>query len=120
MLTRVTTWTVAVVIASVFYTVGCTPRSVERTERQAAQRLVVADDSVARAIDTNLGSRLVDRLELDTFLRERDIRVQVVEGIVHLTGEVWTPLERERAGELVRSVPGVVAVENEIEVHPPR
>jgi hypothetical protein len=121
MLTRVTRWAVAAFIGSAFSAIGCTSRPVERAELQPAQRLAVADDSVVHALDTNLESRLVDRLELDTFLRERDIRVRVVDGVVQLTGEVWTPLERERVGELVRSVAGVVAVDNEIEVHsPPR
>jgi hypothetical protein len=121
MLTRVARWAVAAFIGSAFSAIGCTSRPVERAELRPAQRLAVADESVVHALDTNLESRLVDRLELDTFLRERDIRVRVVDGVVQLTGEVWTPLERERVGELVRSVAGVVAVDNEIEVHsPPR
>ena len=120
MLTRVTRWAVAAFVGSAFSAIGCTSHPAERAELQPAQRLVVADDSVVHALDTNLESRLVDRLELDTFLRERDIRVRVVDGVVQLTGEVWTPLERERVGELVRNVAGVIAVDNEIEVHSPR
>ena len=56
-----------------------------------------ADDSLVQAFDTRLEVRLVDRLELDNFLRDRDIQVEVVDGVVDLTGQVWTPLEKQRA-----------------------
>jgi osmotically-inducible protein OsmY len=64
-------------------------------------------------------ARVVDRLELDNFLRDRDIRVRVIDGIVNIRGEVWTPLEKERAGDLLRRVPGVIDVANELAIRPP-
>lgn len=74
---------------------------------------------VVRAFDTRLEQRVIDRIELDSFLRERSIRLAVTGGTVVITGEVWTPLERQRAGEIVRSVVGVVDVVNHLAVRPP-
>ena len=119
MLTRVTRWAIAAFVGSVFSAIGCTSSPVEKAELEPAQQVLVADD-VVHALDTSLESRLVDRLELDTFLRDRDIRVRVVDGVVQLTGEVWTPLEKVRVGELVRGVAGVVSVDNELDIHSPR
>ncbi len=78
-----------------------------------------ANDLVVHAFETQMETRLIDRLELDNFLRERDIRVEFVDGTVNLTGAVWTPLEKERAGELIRSVPGVIDVANDLDILPP-
>jgi osmotically-inducible protein OsmY len=64
--------------------------------------------------------RLTDRIELDTFLRERDIEVEVADGVVNITGKVWTPLEKQRVGDLVRHVAGVIDVANDLVVQPPR
>jgi osmotically-inducible protein OsmY len=100
--------------------VGCSGQRIEKAELRPQQQLVVPDDSVVHALDTRLETHLVDQLELDTFLRDRDIRVRVIDGVVAITGEVWTPLEKERVGELVRRVAGVVDVSNELDVHPPR
>jgi osmotically-inducible protein OsmY len=84
------------------------------------QRPIVADASVVQALDTSLETRLIDQLELDTFLRDRDIRLHVVDGVVEITGEVWTPLEKERVSELVRRVAGVIDVANHLAVDSPR
>jgi osmotically-inducible protein OsmY len=91
-----------------------------RYDISSSRQPVVADNSVAHAFDTSIEMRLVDRLELDNFLRDRDIRVHVTDGVVSIAGEVWTPLERERAGEIVRHVPGVIDVVNELDIRPPR
>jgi osmotically-inducible protein OsmY len=72
------------------------------------------------AFDTDIEARLLDRLQLDHFLRERDIQLHVVDGTVSVSGEVWTPLEKARVSELIRGVPGVVEVANELDVHPPQ
>jgi osmotically-inducible protein OsmY len=45
--------------------------------------------------------------------------VNVIDGLVTITGEVFSPLERERASQLIRSVPGVIDVQNELTVRPP-
>lgn len=88
-------------------------------EPRRSRQPIVADESLTHAFDTRLEVRLVDRLELDNFLRDRDIHVEVDEGVVHIRGEVWTPLEKRRVSELVRHVAGVIDVANHLEVRPP-
>lgn len=80
---------------------------------------IVADDSLTHAFDTRLEMRLVDRLELDNFLRDREIELDVADGVVNITGEVWTPLEKQRVSELVRHVAGGLDVANHLDVRPP-
>ena len=116
MWTRATRWAIAALIGSAMTTIGCSHPPVES---QSVVRQAVVSDDVVHAFDTNMELRVIDRLELDNFLRDRDIRVQVVDGVVNLTGEVWTALEKERAGELLRRVPGVIEVANELSVRPP-
>lgn len=99
-------------------TIGCA-KAIEADEPVRLRQPIVADDSLVYAFDTQLEMRLVDRLELDTFLRERQIQVEVADGIVNITGEVWTPLEKQRAGDLIRNVAGVVDVANDLVVRPP-
>ena len=41
-------------------------------------------------------------------------------GLVSITGEVWTPLEKQRVGDLIRNVAGVIDVSNELDVVPPQ
>jgi osmotically-inducible protein OsmY len=118
MLERTTRWLVAVSIASAMTAVGCS--RAPAPERVARDRVpIVEDQSVVHAFDTRMEVRLLDRLELDNFLRDRDIRLRVVGGSVSITGEVWTPLEKERVAELIRGVPGVIDVHNELAVRPP-
>jgi osmotically-inducible protein OsmY len=88
-------------------------------EPESVRQPIVADDSLVHAFDTRLEMRLVDRLELDSFLRDRDIQIEVVDGVVNITGEVWTPLEKQRVGDLIRNVAGVIDVANELAVRPP-
>jgi osmotically-inducible protein OsmY len=89
-------------------------------EPTATRQPIVADPSLVHAFDTQLETRLIDRLGLDTFLRDRDIQVEVVDGVVSITGEVWTPLEKQRASALVRHVAGVIDVANDLVVRPPQ
>ena len=120
MWTRATRWMVAALIGSAMTTVGCTKvRARAADEPRHERQPIVADDSLVHAFDTRVETRLIDRLELDNFLRDRDIRVQVIDGVVNITGEVWTPLERQRAGDLVRHVAGVIDVANHLDVRPP-
>lgn len=118
MWTRVTRWAVAALVGSAMTTIGCA--RVGPADDQLAERVpVIADDSLTYAFDTSLEARLADRLDLDNFLRDRDIYVAVNGGSVELTGEVWTPLERQRAADLVRNVAGVTDVANHLIVRAP-
>ena len=119
MLLRSTRWAVAVLVALTTLAVGCA-RPHRQTQLPQGRVLLTEDRSVVHAFDTDIEARLIDRLELDNFLRDRDINVQVVDGTVSVTGEVWTPLEKERVSELLRGVAGVIDVANELVIHPPR
>jgi osmotically-inducible protein OsmY len=99
-------------------TIGCA-KPIAADEPVRERQPIVADDSLVHAFDTRLEMRLVDRIELDTFLRERDIHVQVADGVVSVTGEVWTPLEKQRVSEMIRNVAGVIDVANDLTVRPP-
>jgi osmotically-inducible protein OsmY len=119
MLLRSTRWVIAVIVALTTLAVGCArpePRSPLTRQRQ----LLTEDRTVVHAFDTDIEARLLDRLQLDNFLRERDIQLHVVDGTVSVSGEVWTPLEKARVSELIRGVPGVVEVANELDIHPPQ
>lgn len=118
MWTRATRWMVAALIGSAMTTVGCAKARAADEPRHERQP-IVADDSLVHAFDTRVETRLIDRLELDNFLRDRDIHVQVIDGVVNITGAVWTPLEKQRAGDLVRQVAGVIDVANHLDVRPP-
>jgi osmotically-inducible protein OsmY len=112
-------WTIAAIVGSAMTTIGCASPTAQPS-RATHQSPVVADASLVPAFDSDLETRLVDRLELDHFLRDREIHVEVADGVVYVTGEVWTPLERERVDTLVRAVPGVIDVANHLDVQPPQ
>ena len=118
MFVRTTRWIIAFLIGATAISVGCS-RSAAMPARESERVPIVADDTLVHAFDTEMETRLVDRLQLDNFLRDRDIRVRVIDGTVQLTGEVWTSLERERVSELIRGVPGVIDVANELDIRPP-
>jgi osmotically-inducible protein OsmY len=115
---RATRWLVAALIGSAMTTIGC-GRPTTADEPRALRQPINADDDVAHAFDTRVEVRLIDRLELDSFLRDRDIRVDVDEGVAYVTGEVWTSLEKRRVSALLRDVAGVIDVVNQLEVRPP-
>jgi osmotically-inducible protein OsmY len=68
--------------------------------------------------DTALFRSVQERLLEDRALRDVAIRAQVTQGTVVLSGKVPDEKARERALELARGVPGVVAVDSQIEVAP--
>lgn len=118
MWTPASRWAVAATAALIVASVGCA-RGRVADEPRAERRPIVADDSVTHAFDTDIGARLRDKLELDNFLRDRDIVVDVADGVVTMSGEVWTPLEKARAADLIRQVAGVIDVDNLLAVRPP-
>lgn len=99
-------------------TIGCARPPTEPIER--GRTPIVADASLVHAFDTDVEMRVVDRLELDNYLRDRDIQIEVIDGVLCVTGEVWTPLEKQRVGELIRNVAGMVDVVNELDIRSPR
>ena len=115
---RATRWLIAGLIGSAMTTIGCA-RPLDADEPVHERRPIVADDTLVHAFDTRLEMRLIDRIELDAFLRDRDIYVEVADGVVNISGEVWTPLEKQRVSDLVRNVAGVIDVANDLVVSPP-
>jgi hypothetical protein len=119
MWTRAARWVVAALVGSAMTAVGCAHEPAEAMD-PGPRVPIVADDSLVHALDTSVEMRVLDRLELDVLLRERDIFIEVIDGVVVIGGEVWTPLEKERVGNLVRSVAGTVDVANELDIRAPR
>ena len=126
---RATRWAIAALIGSAMTSIGCARPYADGSRSDSAEsfdpsplprRPIVSDDSLVYALDTSVEMRAVDRLELDSFLRERDIHIEVIDGVVVIGGEVWTTLEKERVGNLVRSVAGMIDVANELVIRPPR
>ena len=71
---RIMRWTAALIVACAMAAVGCgrTARSHDPLARPATP--ITEDDSVAHAFDTEMAVRLLDRIELDRSLRNRNIR----------------------------------------------
>lgn len=115
---RGTRWAVAALVGSAMTTIGC-GRPIAADEPRRVRQLIVADDSLIHAFDTHLEVRVLDRLELDHSLHGRQIQVAVADGIVRVTGEVWSPHEKRRVTALLRNIPGVFHVANDLEVAPP-
>ena len=69
-----------------------------------------ADDS---AIKTKVKAKLAADVRLSTLT---NIEVNSTNGVVTLAGQVHNPDERRLAGEVARSVEGVVSVNNELQV----
>jgi osmotically-inducible protein OsmY len=118
MWTRATRWVVAGFVGLAMSSVGCA-KGTAIAEEHLERFPVVDDDSLVYALDTSVEMRAIDRLELDSLLSERDIRIIVFDGVLSITGEVWTPVEKQRVGELVRGVAGTIDVTNDLAVRPP-
>jgi osmotically-inducible protein OsmY len=120
MFLRMTRWTAAFIVACAMTSVGCgrAARSHEWPGRAVTPS--PEDDSVVHAFDTEMAVRLLDRLELDRSLRDRNIRLRIVDGTVSVMGYVWSSGEKARVTELIRGVPGVTDVANELDIRPPR
>lgn len=111
-------WVAATLLVAAIGNTAC-GKAPTRRPHQQMRAPIVEDDSLVHAFDTHIETRLIDRLQLDNFLRHRAIHLEVIDGDVLVTGEVWTSLEKERVTELLRAVPGVVDVSNELYVRPP-
>lgn len=99
-------------------TIGCA-RTSTVDEPARPRRPIVADEGLVHAFDTSFETRAIDRLELDHLLHDRDIHVHVIDGVLTLSGEVWTLLEKQRAIELVRHIAGGSEVVNRLAVRLP-
>jgi len=87
-------------------------RALKRRRRRRG-RLRPGDWTEAMA--ESLEARAVDALRGNPQLARRPLRVRVLApGLVELAGRVESPAERQRAGQLVRLLPGVMQVINRV------
>lgn len=66
--------------------------------------------------DREIESDVADRLGSDALIDRFDVTVSVIDGVVHLYGEVDTTFERSHAEEIASRVWGVVDVQNHLGV----
>ena len=66
--------------------------------------------------DGHITDRLDQMLDSDPVLRERDVNIQVTNGMVAITGEVTSADEKNRVEQLVRAAPGVKDVANSLQI----
>jgi osmotically-inducible protein OsmY len=69
---------------------------------------------VTRRPDDEIVSEIYTRLLQAELLGRSEIGVAVTQGRVEISGSVWTEADRQRVGEIARSVPGVVEVVNRL------
>jgi hyperosmotically inducible protein len=91
-------------------TVGTTGRVINELTVQALE--VPPDDP-----DEQLTSALDRLIDKDATLRERDVNVHVDDGRVTVTGEVRTAAEKERVSSLIKGAAGVIAIDNQLQLH---
>ncbi|MBI2527382.1 MAG: BON domain-containing protein [Candidatus Rokubacteria bacterium] len=83
--------------------------------------LQVVSPGARKAVDTSdkdINTRVEERLKKDAALKSAKISARTDKGMVTLTGDVRDITTSARASELVRQVPGVHAVKNELSVNP--
>jgi len=85
--------------------------------RRVVNRLEL--DVYPRRSDSEILQGVQDALMQDRILSQCDLRVSVKDGIVRLGGKVPTLVRKRLAGGLAWWIPGVLDVQNEIEVSPP-
>ena len=66
--------------------------------------------------DGQITDRLDEMLDKDPVLRERDVNIQVTNGMVAITGEVRTADEKNTVEQLVKAAPGVKDVANGLQI----
>jgi hypothetical protein len=115
---RATRWMIAALLGSAMTTVGCAAPT-EGEPQLRAPVPIVDDEGLVHAFDTSIEMRLLDRIARDHVLHDREINVRLIDGIVSITGEVRTPLEKDRVGDLVRQVAGGIDVANQLDVRAP-
>jgi hyperosmotically inducible protein len=69
-----------------------------------------------READTAMADQVLNALTSDKTLYARHIKVRADNGVVTLSGYVWTTEELAAAPEIAQSVPGVTKVVNRVEV----
>lgn len=76
------------------------------------------DEKSASDEDALIRDTLKSDLGKDQVLQDRDISFDVNNGVVTVKGNVRTPAEKEKVTQMVKAVPGVKQMANELEVKP--
>ncbi len=76
------------------------------------------DDKSAADQDTLIRDTLRDQVGKDQVLQDRDISFDVNNGVVTIKGNVRTAGEKDKVSAMVKQVPGVKQMANELEVRP--
>ncbi len=76
------------------------------------------NDKTAGDLDGDIRSTLKKMIDNDPALKERDVKVEVNNGVVTLKGDVRTAAEKSRLTELLRAAPGVKDFANAVEIKP--
>jgi len=71
----------------------------------------VADD-----LDGRIRSTLDRMIDNDPILKDRDVDIEVTNGVVTVKGEVRSAAEKAKVSELVRAAPGVKDMANALEI----
>jgi osmotically-inducible protein OsmY len=71
-------------------------------------------------VDGRITDALDQMLDADPVLRERDVNLEVTDGMVAITGEVRTPAEKNKVERMVKAAPGVKDVANGLQVRDER
>jgi len=75
------------------------------------------NDTTADDLDGQIRRGLNKMIENDPTLKERKIDFEVANGVVTINGEVRTPDEKNRVGEMTKAAPGVKDVANGLQIN---
>ncbi len=76
------------------------------------------DEKPASDQDALIRDTLKADIQKDQVLQDRDVSFDVNNGVVTVKGDVRTPAEKERVSAMVKQVPGVKQMANELEIKP--
>jgi osmotically-inducible protein OsmY len=68
------------------------------------------------ASDATLSAEIKSKFALDSLVKARDIKVDVLRGVVTLNGIVTSTAEREKAIEIARNTKGVLEVKDNLKM----
>jgi osmotically-inducible protein OsmY len=74
------------------------------------------NDEVADDLDGRIRSTLDRMIDNDPILKDRDVDIEVTNGVVTVKGEVRSAAEKAKVSELVRAAPGVKDMANALEI----
>jgi osmotically-inducible protein OsmY len=75
------------------------------------------NDETADDLDDDILDTLDRTIDKDPILRERDINLEVANGMVTIKGEVRSAEEKNRVDQIVRAAPGVKGLANALAIH---